>query len=290
MEAVPWTGSEFEQETWSVTLNLFAWDKVNSSTQVFQPLRFPGQYFDEETQAWGKRYSFSNTLYIQRPALHDNRYRVYDPFMGGYMQVDPLVDSTWEAYSYAGQNPVMNVDPTGLCPGCTGPETPGDDAPSGDGWGLGLGGLDNFWGSGFDFGGWGDGKDGGFGDSRLGFNLWAIDHPGGGGGLKPPDVPFVQTLDDCRQWVVSARKWCGQCKERKPPGAGGLFQTPYNTKVPRPGERYLAGDEVVLDCPNSTIARNCNYSRGQVLECVGHFGEAAVFSPAAYKLPLPGAN
>ena len=40
-----------------------------------------------------------------------NRY--YDPMTGQFVSVDPQVQSTGQAYSYAGDNPINNVDPTG---------------------------------------------------------------------------------------------------------------------------------------------------------------------------------
>ncbi len=75
------------------------------------PLRFPGQLYEAETESWGNTYSWR--LDVIRPGLHENRFRTYDPFTGSYLQVDPKVDDTWEAYRYAGQDPVMLIDPTG---------------------------------------------------------------------------------------------------------------------------------------------------------------------------------
>jgi hypothetical protein len=42
-----------------------------------------------------------------------NGFRTYDPFAGGYLQVDPLVPETWSSYGYCQSNPVGNIDPTG---------------------------------------------------------------------------------------------------------------------------------------------------------------------------------
>ncbi len=50
---------------------------------------------------------------MARPALHDNRYRVYDSACGAYLQADVLVAKSWSPYAYAGGSPVYFIDPTG---------------------------------------------------------------------------------------------------------------------------------------------------------------------------------
>ena len=40
--------------------------------------------------------------------------RYYDPATGQFLSVDPLVDQTGQPYSYVGDDPVDNVDPSGL--------------------------------------------------------------------------------------------------------------------------------------------------------------------------------
>lgn len=61
-------------------------------------LRFPGQYFDGETN------------------LNQNAYRDYDPSTGRYVESDPLGfgGGQLSTYSYVGGNPVSRVDPLGL--------------------------------------------------------------------------------------------------------------------------------------------------------------------------------
>ncbi|QSQ14916.1 RHS repeat-associated core domain-containing protein [Myxococcus landrumensis] len=85
---------------WSAKLS--AWGELRevAKTEVSCPVRFQGQWHDEESE------------------LHYNRYRYYDPATGRYVSRDPI--GLWgglNAYAYS-RSPLTQADPYGLTGGC----------------------------------------------------------------------------------------------------------------------------------------------------------------------------
>jgi RHS repeat-associated protein len=89
--------------SWAVNPDAWGYDRVVVGQHVYQPLRFAGQYVDQETTAYR-----DDGVTVHRPALVLNGHRTYDPFTGSYLQLDPLVHETWSSYTYADNNPVGN--------------------------------------------------------------------------------------------------------------------------------------------------------------------------------------
>ncbi|WP_110187879.1 RHS repeat-associated core domain-containing protein [Pokkaliibacter plantistimulans] len=85
----------FGHVVWQASYSAFGEAQI-SIEQVRNPLRFQGQYFDDES------------------GLHYNRYRYYDPHTGRYISQDPIgLLGGLNPYRYA-PNPVNWVDPLGL--------------------------------------------------------------------------------------------------------------------------------------------------------------------------------
>ncbi len=98
-----WAYSAFGEEQPTTGAKRFTSEGTTPSTgstsipEVTFNLRYPGQYFDQETK------------------LHYNHFRSYDGRTGRYTQSDPIgLDGGWNRFSYVEGNPLSFADPEGL--------------------------------------------------------------------------------------------------------------------------------------------------------------------------------
>ncbi|MBL8438601.1 MAG: RHS repeat-associated core domain-containing protein [Zoogloeaceae bacterium] len=98
-------------------------DPDGNGTKTTIHLRFPGQYYDQES------------------GLHYNWHRYYSPRLGRYISADPIgVEGGANLYSYVGANPLSRADPEGLMGAAPGK---GGGYQPGEGPGQGFGGFAN---------------------------------------------------------------------------------------------------------------------------------------------------
>ena len=82
---------------WEASYKPFGEASVNPRSSVVNNIRFPGQYYDQET------------------GLHYNYFRYYDPRSGRYMRPDPMgLRGGVNVFLYVQNNPIGYIDPLGL--------------------------------------------------------------------------------------------------------------------------------------------------------------------------------
>jgi RHS repeat-associated protein len=106
---------------WSQKATSFGDTAVDAASVIENPLRFPGQYYDKET----------NTQY--------NYFRDYDHAAGRYTRADPIgLQGGLNRYIYGDANPISSIDANGLqttgptiCNGTDCIDPPFDPSPDG---------------------------------------------------------------------------------------------------------------------------------------------------------------
>ena len=82
---------------WSAAYLPYGEAQVQPNSTITNNLRFPGLYYDEETD------------------LHYNWNRYYDPVLGRYLSPDPIwLEGGLNLYGYVGGDPVNGADLKGL--------------------------------------------------------------------------------------------------------------------------------------------------------------------------------
>ncbi|WP_372472522.1 RHS repeat domain-containing protein [Capnocytophaga sp. ARDL2] len=100
-------------------------DHLNSSTYVTDDIGRPVAYYDylpfgevavehNQTTNFNNGYKFNAKELDEATGMSYYGARYYDSRLSVFVSVDPLVDQTFEPYSYVGNNPVMFTDPTGM--------------------------------------------------------------------------------------------------------------------------------------------------------------------------------
>ncbi|EGD04076.1 Rhs family protein [Burkholderia sp. TJI49] len=88
---------EQREVVWAADLSAYGRTARWLTRVVDNPIRFPGQYRDEES------------------GLHYNRFRYYDPMVGRYINQDPIgLQGGRNLYVYVRGNPTVGIDPLGL--------------------------------------------------------------------------------------------------------------------------------------------------------------------------------
>jgi RHS repeat-associated protein len=115
---------------WSAKYSSFGKAEVDDSSSITNNLRFPGQYYDQET------------------GFHYNYRRYYDPMTGRYFTPDPIgLRGGINLFSYVLNNPINHKDYFGLeCEDCPGGEWEGSSFFGVGAFGGGGGTIDRvFW-------------------------------------------------------------------------------------------------------------------------------------------------
>ena len=118
-----WPTSGAASIVWSASYEPWGQANVAGGSSAVVDLRFPGQWYDGETES---RVWLSGVNTLLRPGIAQNWMREYDAWVGAYSAVDPLIgrglpvgpmgNRLAGAYQYASLDPAAIGDPRGLWP------------------------------------------------------------------------------------------------------------------------------------------------------------------------------
>lgn len=100
-------------------------DHLGSSSYLTDNFGRPTHYYDQlpfgesmvehnQSQYYGNQYKFNGKELDVATGMYYYGARYYDPRLSIFISVDPLVEQTFEPYSYVGNNPINFIDPTGM--------------------------------------------------------------------------------------------------------------------------------------------------------------------------------
>src|SRR5690554_6428983 len=100
-------------------------DHLGSSTYLTDNFGRPSHYYEtlpfgemivehNQSSFYDNKYKFNGKELDDATQMYYYGARYYDPRISIFVSLDPLVEQTFEPYSYVGNNPIMFTDPTGM--------------------------------------------------------------------------------------------------------------------------------------------------------------------------------